>query len=301
MVKALEDELGGPLLLREGRTVQLTDAGKVVLARGGAGRSGTPAPEVAEVDGMARGELAVGIPPMAGRYFAPVIGAYRRQYPGVALRLREQGGRALEEGVASGELDLGVTVLPATVPGLGTLPVTRHALTVIYPAARAPASMRALPLAALAGESFVMYEDDFVLYRVILDACEAAGFLPQIAGQSRHWDFIGELVAADVGIALLPEPIARSLDPARVAVRPLAAPELTWELGLVWREGYLSRAARAGWTPASGPSARPRRREGRPGRAWRRLTVAAGITPSASLLCSRAGSHPRLRLGVVPC
>ncbi|AOY96729.1 LysR family transcriptional regulator [Cupriavidus sp. USMAA2-4] len=251
MVKALEDELGGPLLLREGRTVQLTDAGKVVLARGQAvlAEVARLRQEVAEVDGMARGELAVGIPPMAGRYFAPVIGAYRRQYPGVALRLREQGGRALEEGVASGELDLGVTVLPATVPGLGTLPVTRHALTVIYPAARAPASMRALPLAALAGESFVMYEDDFVLYRVILDACEAAGFLPQIAGQSRHWDFIGELVAADVGIALLPEPIARSLDPARVAVRPLAAPELTWELGLVWREGYLSRAARA-WLDA---------------------------------------------------
>ncbi|AOZ09760.1 LysR family transcriptional regulator [Cupriavidus malaysiensis] len=251
MVKALEDELGGPLLLREGRTVQLTDAGKVVLARGQAvlAEVARLRQEVAEVDGMARGELAVGIPPMAGRYFAPVIGAYRRQYPGVALRLREQGGRALEEGVASGELDLGVTVLPATVPGLGTLPVTRHALTVIYPAARAPASMRALPLAALAGESFVMYEDDFVLYRVILDACEAAGFLPQIAGQSRHWDFIGELVAADVGIALLPEPIARSLDPARVAVRPLAAPELAWELGLVWREGYLSRAARA-WLDA---------------------------------------------------
>lgn len=251
MVKALEDELGGPLLLREGRTVQLTDAGKVVLARGQAvlAEVARLRQEVAEVDGMARGELAVGIPPMAGRYFAPVIGAYRRQYPGVALRLREQGGRALEEGVASGELDLGVTVLPATVPGLGTLPVTRHALTVIYPAARAPASMRALPLAALAGESFAMYEDDFVLYRVILDACEAAGFLPQIAGQSRHWDFIGELVAADVGIALLPEPIARSLDPARVAVRPLAAPELTWELGLVWREGYLSRAARA-WLDA---------------------------------------------------
>jgi len=247
MIKALEDELGGPLLLREGRTVQLTDAGKVVLARAQAVLAEVTRlrQEVAEVDGMARGELAVGIPPMAGRYFAPVIGAYRKQYPGVALRLREQGGRALEEGVASGELDLGVTVLPTTVPGLSALPVTRHALTVIYPAARAPRRTGPVRLADLAGEPFVMYEDDFVLYRVILDACEAAGFLPQIAGQSRHWDFIGELVAADVGIALLPEPIARSLDPARIAVRPLAAPHLAWELGLVWRESYLSRAARA--------------------------------------------------------
>ncbi|MGT2492000.1 LysR substrate-binding domain-containing protein [Cupriavidus basilensis] len=67
---------------------------------------------------------------------------------------------------------------------------------------------RPVRLADLAGLPFVMYEDDFVLYRVILDACEAAGFTPQIAGQSRHWDFIGELVAADVGVAILPAPIA---------------------------------------------------------------------------------------------
>lgn len=182
---------------------------------------------------------------MAGRYLAPVIGAYRRQYPGVKLRLSEQGGRALEEGVATGQLDLGVTVLPAAVAGLASLTVTRQALVAVFPAERAPRRAGAVRLADLATLPFVMYEDDFVLYRVILDACEAAGFTPQIAGQSRHWDFIGELVAADVGVAILPAPIAGQLDPEQVAIRPLVAPELVWELGLVWREGYLSRAARA--------------------------------------------------------
>lgn len=70
---------------------------------------------------------------MAGRYLAPVIGAYRRQYPGVKLRLSEQGGRALEEGVATGQLDLGVTVLPAAVAGLASLTVTRQALVAVFP------------------------------------------------------------------------------------------------------------------------------------------------------------------------
>ncbi len=115
----------------------------------------------------------------------------------------------------------------------------------VFPRERAPRRPGAVRLADLSGLPFVMYEDDFVLYRVILDACEAAGFTPQIAGQSRQWDFIGELVAADVGVAILPAPIAGQLDPERVAIRPLVAPQLTWELGLVWREGYLSRAARA--------------------------------------------------------
>ncbi|MDR3428303.1 MULTISPECIES: LysR family transcriptional regulator [Silvimonas] len=247
MIKQLEDELGGPLLLREGRKVLLTDAGKVAYARAQSvlAEVARLRQEVAEVDGMARGELAVGIPPMAGRYFAPVIGRYRKQYPGVALRLREQGGRALEESVVNGELDLGVTVLPATVPGLATLPVTRQALMVVYPVVRAPVKAKPVALAELAALPFIMYEDDFVLNHVIIHACEAAGFTPQIAGQSRHWDFIGELVANDVGIAILPDPIARQLDPARVVCRPLADPALAWELGLVWRQDYLSRAARA--------------------------------------------------------
>ncbi|GGP19913.1 LysR family transcriptional regulator [Silvimonas iriomotensis] len=247
MVKQLEDELGGLLLLREGRKVLLTDAGKVAYIRAQAvlAEAARLRQEVAEVDGMARGELKVGIPPMAGRYLAPVIGQFRKLYPGVTLRLQEQGGRALEESVVNGDLDLGITVLPATTSGLATLPVTRQALVVVYPAGQAPDSAAPVAIADLADWPFVMYEDDFALAHMIVAACEQAGFSPQVAGHSRHWDFIGEMVAAQMGIALLPEPIARQLDPARVALRPLADPTLVWQLGFVWRHDYLSRAGRS--------------------------------------------------------
>src|SRR2546427_12429665 len=65
MVRALEEELGGPLLLREGRGVQLTDAGQVVHPRGlqVLEQSRQLLQEVAEVDGIARGSLSVGIMP----------------------------------------------------------------------------------------------------------------------------------------------------------------------------------------------------------------------------------------------
>ncbi|MGT2492001.1 hypothetical protein ACU4GD_19500 [Cupriavidus basilensis] len=69
--------------------MRLTDAGEVVFARSQAvlAEVARLRREVAEVDGMARGEAGKSIPLMAGRYLAPVIGAYRRQYPGVKLRL----------------------------------------------------------------------------------------------------------------------------------------------------------------------------------------------------------------------
>ena len=81
MVKQLEDELGGPLLLREGRGVQLTDAGQVVYERGlqVLAQAQLLRQEVAEVDGIARGELSVGIMPTAGHYMAPVIALFKKR------------------------------------------------------------------------------------------------------------------------------------------------------------------------------------------------------------------------------
>ncbi|ATE61150.1 LysR substrate-binding domain-containing protein [Thauera sinica] len=247
MVRSLEDELGGPLLIREGRHTRLTDAGKVVHARGQAVLNEVARlyQEVAEVEGLTRGELMIGIPPATGPYFAQAIGAYRQQYPDVTLRLREQGTRALEDAVASGELDIGVTFLPVARPGIASYPVARQAASALFPIARAPAGQGPVAFRELADYPFVLYEDDFALACIVSDACASAGFVPNVVARSRYWDFIGELVAADVGIGILPDEAFTRLDPARIARRPLKDPEVVWELGLIWREDYVSRAARA--------------------------------------------------------
>ncbi len=246
MVRGLEDELGQALLVRDGRRVRPTDAGLVVYERGQQLLAGLHhlRQELDDLAELARGELTLGIPPMAGRYFARLIGRYRQLYPGVTLRLFEQGGRALEQAVRDGELDIGVTVLPAADPALETLPAARHPLVVVLPAGR-PVGDGGLRLTDLKAEGFVLYDDDFVLTGRIVAACRTRGFEPVVAGRSRQWDFIGELVAADVGVAILPAPVAAGLDPSRVIIRPLLGSGLEWQLGLVWQPGYLSHAARA--------------------------------------------------------
>ena len=90
------------------------------------------------------------------------------------------------------------------------------------------------------------YGEDFALHGHILDACRRAGFSPQVASESSQWDFMAAMVAADVGVALLPQTICRRLDPAQVTVVPLSAPELRWDLALIWKRGrHLPPAARA--------------------------------------------------------
>ncbi|MET1537481.1 LysR family transcriptional regulator substrate-binding protein, partial [Burkholderia sola] len=62
--------------------------------------------EVAEVDGIARGSLSVGIMPTAGHYMAPVIARFQQLHPGVELHVQEQGARAQRQLLLDGKLDM---------------------------------------------------------------------------------------------------------------------------------------------------------------------------------------------------
>ena len=247
MVKSLEDELGGPLLLREGRSVRLTDAGKVVYERGLVllDEAKLLRQEVAEVDGIARGELTVGIMPTAGHYMAPVIALFQKRHPGVTLQVDEQGARAQRQALLDGKLDMTLGLLSEPDPELQTTTIARQTTRVAMAAHRVEDANAPLTWRDLRDEPFVLYTPGFKLHQAVLEQCARAGFEPHIRLQSRYWDFIGDLVAQDVGIAVMFEHVIARYDPARVASRPLVDPVLSWDVVLMWRPGYLSRAARA--------------------------------------------------------
>jgi DNA-binding transcriptional LysR family regulator len=249
-VKALEEELGQALLVREGRRVRVTDAGQVAFERAQGILAALQAleDEVAEVGAVRRGHLKLGIPPMVGgAFFPPVLGDYRAAYPGVTLDLREVGARRVEALVLAGEVDLGATVLPSDREAFEVLPLMGDVLRAVVHPGSPLARRREVALRDLRGVPFVLYREDFALHAHILEACRRAGFAPKVAAESSQWDFMAAMVAADVGVALLPRTICRRLAPiARVKVLPLVEPELRWDLALVWRRGrHLPPAARA--------------------------------------------------------
>lgn len=248
-VKAIEEELGQPVLLRLGRTVALTDAGRVVFERAQAVLSVLHSieEEVAEVGAVRRGHLRLGIPPMVGgAFFPPVLSEYRTAYPGVVLDLREVGARTVEALVSDGDIEAGATVLPTDRKVFEVVPLMLDVLRVVLHPRSPLARRRSVALRELEHVPFVLYREDFALHKHILDACRRAGFAPTIAAESSQWDFMAAMVAADVGVALLPLTVCRRLDPAQVKVIPLAEPELRWDLALIWKQGrYLPPAARA--------------------------------------------------------
>lgn len=258
MVRALEEELGGPLLLREGRGVQLTDAGQVVYARGQQvlEQSRQLLQEVAEVDGIARGSLSVGIMPTAGHYMAPVIARFQQQHPGVHLHVQEQGARAQRQLLLDGRLDMALGLHgtgqeggdPSGDPaseGLEYCTIAHQRTRVAFAAHEVPDPEAPVRWSELAQRPFVFYTSDFALHQAVLQRCAAAGFSPQVRLETRYWDFIGDLVAEGVGVAVMFEHVIARFDPQRVSSRPLMGPELRWDVVQLWRSGYLSRAARA--------------------------------------------------------
>lgn len=111
---------------------------------------------------------------------------------------------------------------------------------------RAPwLTQREVPFTLLGEWPVLIYNEDFSLYRQLLDAFDAAGIEPQIAVRSGQWDFLAAMVEAGIGLAVLQEPLCRRLDSQRLLWLPLM-PQMLWQLGLIWRQNsYLSHGAQA--------------------------------------------------------
>lgn len=248
VVKTLENELGAPLFERLGREVLLTDVGRAVFkqAQKVVNDFHDLTNEMQDVVHLKRGNLAIGLPPMIGaRFFPQVIGRFKKLHPQIALRLIEVGSKQVELDVKSGAMDLGAVALPLTESGIESYTFLHEPLKLLLPREHRLAAEKAVSIRALAEEDFILYREDFSLNGLIYAECAKNRFIPNVVCQSSQWDFIAELVAARLGVALLPETICRDLDPARFAAVALEAMPIPWHLAMIWKKDkYLSFAAR---------------------------------------------------------
>ncbi|ANS76697.1 LysR family transcriptional regulator [Paenibacillus yonginensis] len=248
-VRMMEEELGIVLFARQGRSVELTDAGRIIVERAQEilnsfqNLSG----ELDDLRNLKRGHIRIGLPPMVGSSFFPkVMGQFHQRYPDITIRLFEDGAKKVEIDVQEGSLDLGVVVLPTVSEELFEIfPFVEEKLNLIVPSLHRLAECGEVGLRELQDEFFIMFREDFALHDRIIKECQGAGFQPKIIYESSQWDLISQMVAAGLGVALLPETICREMDPERVAIVPLVDPVIPWNLGIIWKKDrYMSFAAR---------------------------------------------------------
>src|SRR5262245_58179050 len=206
-IRDLEIELNVKVFDRLGRSVALTEAGRLLETHAlrvfdaleGAREA------IGELQGLQRGSLVVGASTTPGIYVLPgVIGHFRAQYPGVDLRLRIANSRVIEERIRNNELDLGVVGGHGLAAGEECL-VTglEDELVLIVSPRHRWARRRTVPPGALAGEPLLVREDGSASRDVVVRALLQAGVRYQTAMELDHTEAIKQAVMADLGVAFV--------------------------------------------------------------------------------------------------
>lgn len=253
MVRQLEQELDAPLLIRDSRTLQLTDTGRVVYEQGQqilAAMQRLHA-EIRDTQAQRLGHLDIGIPPMINILCTPVLKAFRERHPEIVLKLKEDTGPQIEQRVASGELEIGMTVLPVDPAlELEVMPVARYPIWAVAQAGSFQKGRVTLRCRQLDGMPLVMLNNEFGLTRSLRGTFREIGIAPQVAAQSGQWDWLVAMALGGMGTALLPEPFIHRIATDQLQAVRLTEPEVQWQVAYVTRGGYLSHAARA-WMAVS--------------------------------------------------
>jgi len=213
----LEDELGTPLFERVGRNVKLTPIGKTFLEHTITALKAIDfaAKQVEEYLDPAKGSIKIGFPTSLASYVLPtVISAFKREYPDLQFQLRQGSYRFLIDAVKNRELNLAF---------LGPLPPKDESIQ----------SRESIQLAELKNDLFVLFPDGYILHKVAMDACRAAGFLPNVISEGEDLDALKGLVAAGIGVSLLPESSLYD-SAARFTIKvPIESPTIPRTVGII--------------------------------------------------------------------
>jgi molybdate transport repressor ModE-like protein len=251
-IAALEREVGVPVLERGSRGVALTEPGRALVRHAERILSGLDAAEaeVQSIAGLRAGLLRLGWFATAGATLMPrAIAAFRAQHPGVELTFAQADPDDCAARLRDGELDLAVVYDFDLAPSLGdSLPqvdLLADRLRVALPRGHRLAGRARLSLRDLAGESWIQGVRSGSTLEVLPTACRAAGFEPRIALRTDDHLTVQGLVAAGVGVAVIPElilPAAR----ADIVVREVSRPKLIRRVRAAFAPGqYRPPAAQA--------------------------------------------------------
>ncbi|MEH7302717.1 LysR family transcriptional regulator [Neobacillus drentensis] len=248
MVKNLEEELEVLLFDRTTKHMKLTDAGEIVFeeAQEIMRLMNDLSDKLSDKMKIKKGHIKIGLPPVIGSLFFPkLIREFRQYYPNIHISLEEEGAKKVEKMIEEGAVDFGVAVLPVNKELFDSYPFVKSELKLIVDDGHPLAEVDTIPLKRLQNESFLFMREGFALHDRIREHCIQAGFNPNVIYESSQWDFITEMVANGNGVAILPEPLCRKLDPSVIKTISIIEPQIPWDLAIIWRKNkYLSNATR---------------------------------------------------------
>ncbi|VVE34369.1 LysR family transcriptional regulator [Pandoraea soli] len=249
-IRVLESQLGVTLFERLPRGMALTDAGQAFLgdAYEVVRKLDQAVDDVRRVAAGIKGRLSVGLTSSAALHpFVPtVIRTFRSDAPAVSLMLDESSTSELLDGLRDGHLDVAFVRQPqGDTAQIVFVPVLEEPMVLAVPSAHplaltGRAGKAAVPMTAIATQKLILYRrrTGQGLYDAIIAACHGAGFSPNIEQEAPRLLTTLSLVAAGLGVSVVPASLMR-MQVEGIVYRPLT-PAPRAPLFCAHREGVLA-------------------------------------------------------------
>lgn len=211
-IRRLEQELGVELLHRTKRRVQLTEPGRAFLdeARKVIAQAET-AVAVAQRAGRGEvGRLVIGFLGAATFSLLPaILKVFRQRFPGVEIELHELKAFELVQALHQGRIHVGLVRMPVHDELLSVEPILEEKLVVALPEQHPLAEKPRVAFGDLAAEAFLLPPRQLApgFYEQLTDLAQQAGFSLRIGPEASQLQTILNLVAAGMGITLVPESV----------------------------------------------------------------------------------------------
>jgi LysR family hydrogen peroxide-inducible transcriptional activator len=241
-IRKLEDELEVELFERSPRHIMLTDVGARVVER-----ARVVLRETDQIREIARrtqdpesGSLRLGLFPTLGPYLLPhIVQRIRARFPRMELLLVEEKTEDVLRGLREGSLDAGILALPVHDDQLHVEPLFEEPFVLAVPSSHPLAgSAEAVATEVMEGESVLLLEDGHCLRDQALEVCHFAGAAERAGFRATSLETLRQMVAAGVGVTLLPMLAVRPPVPTSDDIRliPFKAPVPSRQIAMLWRK-----------------------------------------------------------------
>ncbi len=238
-IRQLEEEIGFQLFYRTKRSVALTEAGTVFLQECQrlfrqldqaiqAGR---------QVSRGEMGQLVIGFVSSAAYNVLPkILRAFRAMFPKVSLELHELTTDQQIAWLQEGRIDVGLVRPPVIEKDFKLTPIFEEPLVLALPESHPMALLPAVSLAKLSQEGFILFPRPLApgLYDQIIGLFQEVGYSPTIVQEAIQMQTIISLVAAEIGVAVVPVSL-KNLQRPGVIYKPLEEPTPKAAIALLHR------------------------------------------------------------------
>ncbi len=234
-VRKMETALGQSLLIRTGRGVRVTEAGRVMVehGRGILHQVTRLEEELGQVEQGVVGKVAIGMPPSISRSLTvPLSRALHQAMPDAGITLTEGLSLSMQESVMNGALDLALVFNPAPAPGLHLTPLGRYPLYVV--SIPSESNAKSISLTRVAEMPLVIPSRPNVIRMELETRLAVQGMRPNIRFEVDTIPGLVDLVRDGLGVAVLPrvsiDAFGNSQD---LLIRKIVKPEMALTLALI--------------------------------------------------------------------